>query len=67
MRLEVMALMAAPGLSVDAARRQVASAIDLIVHLARDEEGVRRVADVTEVRVGDGGPVLRRFTKKGSS
>ncbi len=67
MRLEVMALMAAPGLSVDAARRQVASAIDLIVHLARDEEGVRRVVDVTEVRVGDGGPVLRRFTKKGSS
>ncbi len=67
MRLEVMALMAAPGLSVDAARRQVGSAIDLIVHLARDEEGVRRVVDVTEIRVGDSGPVLRRFTKKASS
>ena len=71
MRLEVMALMAAPGLSVAAARRQVASAIDLIVHLARDEEGNRRVVDVSEVRVGDDGPVLRRLPrrhqKKGTS
>src|ERR671919_659755 len=62
MRLEVMALIAAPGLSVAAARRQVASAIDLVVHLARDNEGNRRVVDVSEVRVGDSGPVLRKLT-----
>lgn len=49
MRLEMMALMAAPGLSVAAARRQVASAIDLVVHLARDGDGRRRVAEITEV------------------
>ena len=49
MRLEMMALMAAPGLSVAAARRQVASAIDLVVHLARDAEGHRRVTGVIDV------------------
>ncbi len=67
MRLEVMALMAAPGLSVAAARRQIASAIDLVVHLDRDAEGTRRVADIAEVRVGESGPVLRRLPKKGSA
>ena len=49
MRLEMMALMAAPGLSVAAARRQVASAIDLVVHLTRDADGHRRVTEITEV------------------
>ncbi|MEX0874629.1 MAG: ATPase, T2SS/T4P/T4SS family [Actinomycetota bacterium] len=66
MRLEVMALMAAPGLSVEAARRQVASAIDLVVHLERDPSGLRRVSQIAEVRIGSAGPVLRRLPKKGS-
>jgi pilus assembly protein CpaF len=50
MRLEMMSLMAAPGLSVAAARRQVASAIDVVVHLVRDADGQRRVDEITEVR-----------------
>jgi pilus assembly protein CpaF len=53
-RLEVMALLAAPGLSVLAARRQVASAIDVIVHLVREADGRRRVAEILDVTVDDG-------------
>ncbi len=59
LRLETMALMAAPGLSVAAARRQVASAIELVVHLARDAGGRRRVDRMAEVHLGDRGPTLR--------
>ena len=54
MRLEMMALMAAPGLSVAAARRQVLSAVDLVVHLVRDADGRRRVEEITEVTTDDG-------------
>jgi pilus assembly protein CpaF len=60
MRLEIMALMAAPGLSVAAARRLIGSAIDLIVHLERDADGRRRVVEAVEVRLGDEGPSFRR-------
>jgi pilus assembly protein CpaF len=49
MRLEVMALLAAPGLSVTAARRMVTSAIDVVVHLVRDEKGRRRVNEIVDV------------------
>jgi len=61
MRLETLALLAAPGLSVTAARRQVGSAIDLIVHVSR-EAGHRRVSEIVEVRAGTRGPVVRRVT-----
>jgi pilus assembly protein CpaF len=57
MRLEVMTLLAAPGMSPIAARRQIGSAIDLVVHLARDDEGRRRVKHLAEVRT-DGGEVV---------
>jgi pilus assembly protein CpaF len=49
MRLEVMALLAAPGLSVLAARRQVRSAIDVVVHLVREADGSRRVSEIVDV------------------
>jgi pilus assembly protein CpaF len=62
-RLEVLALMGAPGLSVEAARRQVASAIEVVVHMTREPDGRRRVADVAEVRVGAAGPVIRGRTR----
>jgi pilus assembly protein CpaF len=52
MRLEIMSLLAAPGLSVVAARRQVESAIDVVVHLERDGDGRRRVVEVAEVEIG---------------
>lgn len=61
MRLEMMALMAAPGLSIAAARRQVASAIDVVVHLVRDADGRRRVGEIAEVFASDDEPALERF------
>jgi len=48
-RLETMVLMAGFDLPVRAIREQVASAIDLIVHISRLRDGSRRVTDITEV------------------
>jgi pilus assembly protein CpaF len=48
-RIETMVLMAGYDLPVKAIRSQVASALDLIVHLERLEDGSRRVTAVTEV------------------
>jgi pilus assembly protein CpaF len=48
-RLETLALMAGMDLTVRALREQVAAAIDLVVHVARLQDGVRRVTNVTEV------------------
>ena len=49
-RVETMVLMAGYDLPVRAIRQQIASAIDLIVHLERLEDGTRRVTAVTEVQ-----------------
>ena len=48
-RLETLSLMAGMDLPLRAVREQVASAIDLIVHVARLRDGSRRVTHVTEV------------------
>ncbi|HSD78542.1 MAG TPA: CpaF family protein [Solirubrobacteraceae bacterium] len=48
-RLETMVLMAGYDLPVRAIRQQVASALDLIVHLERLTDGSRRVTAITEV------------------
>ena len=53
-RLETMVLMAGMDLPVRAIREQVASAIDLIVHLTRLRDGTRRVTHVTEVQGMEG-------------
>jgi pilus assembly protein CpaF len=49
-RIETMVLMAGFDLPVKAIRQQVASALDLIVHLERLEDGSRRVTAITEVQ-----------------
>jgi pilus assembly protein CpaF len=49
-RVETMVLMAGFDLPVKAIRHQVASALDLIVHLERLEDGSRRVTAITEVQ-----------------
>jgi pilus assembly protein CpaF len=49
-RIETMVLMAGYDLPVRAIRQQVASALDLIIHLERMEDGSRRVTAVTEVQ-----------------
>jgi pilus assembly protein CpaF len=48
-RLETMALMAGMDLTIRAVREQAAAALDLIVHVARLQDGTRRVTHVTEV------------------
>jgi pilus assembly protein CpaF len=48
-RLETLAMMAGMELTVRALREQIAAAIDLIVHVSRMQDGVRRVTHVTEV------------------
>src|SRR5205823_6568687 len=49
-RVETMVLMAGFDLPMRAIRQQISSAIDLIVHLERLEDGSRRVTAVTEVQ-----------------
>jgi pilus assembly protein CpaF len=49
-RVETMVLMSGYDLPVRAIRQQVASALDLIVHLERLEDGSRRVTAITEVQ-----------------
>jgi pilus assembly protein CpaF len=49
-RVETMVLMAGYDLPVRAIRQQVCSALDLIVHLERLEDGSRRVTAITEVQ-----------------
>mgnify|MGYP000980418322 FL=1 len=48
-RLETMVLMGASGLPQDSIRRQIASAIDIIIHLARLRDHSRRVVGITEI------------------
>src|SRR5919199_1566209 len=48
-RVETMVLMAGYDLPVKAIRQQVASALDLLVHLERLQDGSRRVTSITEV------------------
>ena len=56
-RIETMVLMAGMDLPVRAIREQVASALDLIVHIHRLRDGTRRVTHVTEV-VGMEGDII---------
>jgi pilus assembly protein CpaF len=48
-RVETMVLMAGYDLPIKAIRQQVASALDLIIHLERMQDGSRRVTSITEV------------------
>jgi pilus assembly protein CpaF len=56
-RLETMTLMAGLDLPLRAIREQVASALDVVVHLVRLRDGTRRVSQVSEV-VGMEGDVI---------
>ena len=49
-RIETMVMMAGYDLPIKAIRSQVSSALDLIVHLERLEDGSRRVTAITEVQ-----------------
>jgi Flp pilus assembly protein, ATPase CpaF len=49
MRMENMVMMAGMQLPLEAIRRQIASAINLIVQIERQRDGMRRVVSITEV------------------
>ena len=49
-RLETMVLMAGYDLPMRAIRQQVSSALDLVLHLDRFDDGSRRVSHITEVQ-----------------
>ena len=53
-RLETMVLMSGLELPIRAIREQIASALDVIVHLARLRDGTRRVTEIAEVNGMEG-------------
>jgi len=57
-RMETMVLMAGMDLPLRAIRQQIASALDLIVHVARLRDGSRRVVKVSEVIGMEGETIL---------
>ncbi|MEL6904258.1 MAG: CpaF/VirB11 family protein, partial [Planctomycetota bacterium] len=59
-RLETMVLMAGADLPSRAIREQITSALDLVVHVRRFEDGVRRIASVSEVAgIESGVPLIQ--------
>jgi len=57
-RIETMVLMAGMELPLKAIREQVASALELIVHMERLRDGTRRVVKVAEVQGMEGDSVV---------
>jgi pilus assembly protein CpaF len=57
-RLETMSLMAGMELPVRAIREQIASAVDMIIQIARLRDGSRRVIAITEVQGMEGDVVV---------
>jgi pilus assembly protein CpaF len=53
-RLETLVLMAGMDLPLRAIREQIASAVNLIVHISRLRDGTRRVTHITEVQGMEG-------------
>jgi pilus assembly protein CpaF len=63
-RLETLALMAGVGLPHEAIREQVARGVDLVVHMARDGDGARRVTELAEVVAAAGGVGIRELWRR---
>lgn len=57
-RIETMVLMAGMELPLKAIREQVASSIELVVHLSRMRDGSRKVAQVSEVQGMEGETIV---------
>ncbi len=56
-RLETMVLMAGMELPLQAIRRQIASAVDIIVHLGRLRDKSRKVLEIVEITGYEGGEI----------
>ncbi|MCR4744085.1 MAG: CpaF family protein [Lachnospiraceae bacterium] len=57
-RLEMMVLMSGMELPLSAIRRQIASAVDIIIHLGRLRDKSRKVLEITEIRGFEDGEVV---------
>ena len=57
-RLETMVLQGAAGLPLEAIRQQIASAIDIIIHLSRLRDKSRKTMEITEVVGYENGKIL---------
>jgi pilus assembly protein CpaF len=55
--LETMCLTASPQLPVEMIRKQLASSLDIIVHVARLRDGSRKVLNIAEVQNSDGNAI----------
>lgn len=57
-RLETMVLQGAAGLPLEAIRQQIASAIDIIIHLSRLRDKSRKTMEITEVVGYENGEII---------
>ncbi len=57
-RLETMVLQGSEGLPLDAIRQQIASAVDIIIHLSRLRDHSRKTMEITEVVGYEGGQII---------
>ncbi len=57
-RLETMVLQGAEGLPLEAIRQQIASAVDIIIHLSRLRDKSRKTMEITEVVGYENGKVI---------
>ncbi len=57
-RLETMVLQGAAGLPLEAIRQQIASAVDIIIHLSRLRDKSRKVMEITEVVGYENGRII---------
>ena len=57
-RLETMVLQGAAGLPLEAIRQQIASAVDIIIHLSRLRDHSRKTMEITEVVGYENGEIV---------
>ena len=57
-RLETMVLSGAAGLPLEAIRQQIASAVDIIIHLSRMRDKSRKLVEITEVDRLENGKII---------
>ena len=57
-RLETMVLQGAAGLPLEAIRQQIASAVDIIIHLSRLRDKSRKTMEITEVVGYEDGKII---------
>ena len=57
-RLETMVLQGSEGLPLEAIRQQIASAVDIIIHLSRLRDHSRKTMEITEVVGYENGKII---------